>query len=141
MQVITMFRRIGTAFRRMMYGRYGSDELNLLLLILAVLISLCNAILSSIFTQSEVFVRWVSPALSLLMLGLLGLNLFRCFSRNIYKRQKENKRLRNFLTRLKDRSHRYYRCPGCRQRVRVPKGRGKINIRCPKCGNKFVKKT
>lgn len=141
MQVITMFRRIGTAFRRMMYGRYGSDELNLLLLILAVLISLCNAILSSIFTQSEVFVRWVSPSLSLLMLGLLGLNLFRCFSRNIYKRQKENKRLRNFLTRLKDRSHRYYRCPGCRQRVRVPKGRGKINIRCPKCGNKFVKKT
>lgn len=136
-----MFRRIGTAFRRMMYGRYGSDELNLLLLILAVLISLCNAILSSIFTQSEVFVRWVSPALSLLMLGLLGLNLFRCFSRNIYKRQKENKRLRNFLTRLKDRSHRYYRCPGCRQRVRVPKGRGKINIRCPKCGNKFAKKT
>ncbi|MBQ4565562.1 MAG: hypothetical protein IJA48_04365 [Oscillospiraceae bacterium] len=136
-----MFRKIGAAFRRMMYGRYGSDELNLLLLILAVLISLCNAVLSSIFTQSEVFVRWISPSLSLLMLGLLGVNLYRCFSRNIYKRQKENRRLRNFLTRLKDRSHRYYRCPGCRQRVRVPKGRGKINIRCPKCGNKFVKKT
>lgn len=136
-----MFRKIGSAFRRMMYGRYGSDELNLLLLILAVLISLCNAVLSSIFTQSEVFVRWISPSLSLLMLGLLGVNLYRCFSRNIYKRQKENRRLRNFLTRLKDRSHRYYRCPGCRQRVRVPKGRGKINIRCPKCGNKFVKKT
>lgn len=141
MQVITMFRKIGSAFRRMMYGRYGSDELNLLLLILAVLISLCNAVLSSIFTQSEVFVRWISPSLSLLMLGLLGVNLYRCFSRNIYKRQKENRRLRNFLTRLKDRSHRYYRCPGCHQRVRVPKGRGKINIRCPKCGNKFVKKT
>ena len=141
MQVIIMFRKIGAAFRRMMYGRYGSDELNLLLLILAVLISLCNAVLSSIFTQSEVFVRWISPSLSLLMLGLLGVNLYRCFSRNIDKRQKENRRLRNFLTRLKDRSHRYYRCPGCRQRVRVPKGRGKINIRCPKCGNKFVKKT
>lgn len=141
MQVIIMFRKIGAAFRRLMYGRYGSDELNLLLLILAVLISLCNAVLSSIFTQSEVFVRWISPSLSLLMLGLLGLNLYRCFSRNIYKRQRENRRLRNFLTRLKDRSHRYYRCPGCRQRVRVPKGRGKINIRCPKCGNRFVKKT
>lgn len=141
MQVIIMFRKIGAAFRRLMYGRYGSDELNLLLLILAVLISLCNAVLSSIFTQSEVFVRWISPSLSLLMLGLLGVNLYRCFSRNIYKRQRENRRLRNFLTRLKDRSHRYYRCPGCRQRVRVPKGRGKINIRCPKCGNRFVKKT
>lgn len=136
-----MFRKLGAALRRMMYGRYGSDELNMLLLILAVLVSLCNAILSSIFTQSEVFVRWISPSLSLLMLGLLAVNLFRCFSRNIYKRQQENRRLRNFLTRLKDRSHRYYRCPSCRQRVRVPKGRGKISIRCPKCGNKFVKKT
>ena len=136
-----MFRKIGAAFRRMMYGRYGSDELNMLLPILAVLVSLCNAILSSIFTQSEVFVLYISPALSVLMLALLAVNLFRCFSRNISKRQKENKRLRNFLTRLKDRNHRYYRCPGCRQRVRVPKGRGKINIRCPKCGNRFVKKT
>ena len=141
MQVIIMFRKIGAAFRRLMYGRYGSDELNLLLLILAVLVSLCNAILSSIFTQSEVFVLYISPALSVLMLALLAVNLFRCFSRNISKRQKENKRLRNFFTRLKDRNHRYYRCPGCRQRVRVPKGRGKINIRCPKCGNRFVKKT
>ena len=136
-----MFRKIGAAFRRMMYGRYGSDELNLLLLILAVLVSLCNAVLSSIFTQSEVFVRWISPSLSLLMLGLLAVNLFRCFSRNIYKRQRENRRLRNFLTRLKDRSHRYYRCPRCRQTVRVPRGRGKINIRCPKCGNQFIKST
>ena len=104
MQVIIMFRKIGAAFRRLMYGRYGSDELNLLLLILAVLVSLCNAILSSIFTQSEVFVLYISPALSVLMLALLAVNLFRCFSRNISKRQKENKRLRNFLTRLKDRN-------------------------------------
>lgn len=136
-----MFRRIGNALRRFMYGRYGNDELNMLLLILAVLVSLCNAVLSMIFPQSEVFVRIVSPLLSLLMLGLLAVNLFRCFSRNIYKRQRENKRLRNFLTRLKDRGHRYYRCPSCRQRVRVPRGRGKINIRCPKCGNQFLKRT
>ena len=65
-----MFRKLGAALRRMMYGRYGSDELNMLLLILAVLVSLCNAILSSIFTQSEDFVRWISPSLSLLMLAV-----------------------------------------------------------------------
>ena len=136
-----MFRRMGAALRRMMYGRYGNDELNTLLLILAVLVSVCNAVLSAIFRDSEIYATIISPGLSVLMLCLLAVNLFRCFSRNISKRQKENKRLRNFLIRLKDRSHRYYRCPGCRQRVRVPKGRGKINIRCPKCGNHFVKKT
>lgn len=124
-----------------MYGRYGNDELNLLLLVLAVLVSLVNAALSMFLTENPIFLRFVSPLLSLLMLILLGLNIFRCFSRNIYHRQKENRRLRNFLTRLKDRNHRYFRCPSCRQRVRVPKGRGRISIRCPKCGHKFIKKT
>lgn len=136
-----MFRKLAGALRRFMYGRYGNDELNMLLLILAVIVSLCNAVLSMIFAQSVSFATIFSPALSVLMLLLLGVNLFRCFSRNIHKRQQENRRLRNFLLRLKDRSHRYYRCPSCRQRVRVPRGRGKISIRCPKCGNKFTKKT
>ncbi|MBO2527292.1 MAG: hypothetical protein CW335_03815, partial [Clostridiales bacterium] len=74
-------------------------------------------------------------------LGLLGFSLFRTFSRNIYTRQKENRRFRQLWTRLRDRKNRYYRCPKCRQTVRVPKGRGKISIRCPKCGEKFIKKT
>ena len=148
-----MFRKIGAAFRRMMYGRYGSDELNLLLLILAVLISLCNAVLSSIFTQSEVFVRWISPSLSLLMLGLLGVNLYRCFSRNIYKRQQENAwylRKKDAVTRwfrsVKDRwqqrkDYRFFRCPKCHALLRVPKGKGKIQLTCRKCGNRFERKS
>lgn len=136
-----MFRKLGNALRRFMYGRYGNDELNILLLVLAVLVSMVNAILSMFLTESPVFLRLISPLLSLLMLIFLGVNVFRCFSRNIYRRQRENRRLRNFLIRLKDRNHRYFRCPSCRQRVRVPKGRGRISIRCPKCGNKFTKKT
>ncbi len=136
-----MFRRIGNAFRRFMYGRYGSDQLNMTLLVGAVVLSLINSVLSAFLYENRVYSAIVSPLLYLLMLGLLGLNLFRCFSRNIYKRQKENRRFLNFFTRLKDRQHRYFRCPGCRQRVRVPRGKGKISIRCPKCGNKFTKKT
>ena len=136
-----MFRRFGESFRRFMYGRYGSDELNIALLIAAVAISLINSILSLFLRVSAVYTRIVSPILYLLMLGLLGFGLFRMLSRNIYARQKENRRFRQLWQRLRDRNNRYYRCPKCRQTVRVPKGKGKISIRCPKCGEKFIKKT
>ena len=43
--------------------------------------------------------------------------------------------------RLKDRQHRYYKCPKCRQSVRVPRGKGKISITCPRCREKFIRKT
>lgn len=136
-----MFRRLGESFRRFMYGRYGSDELNIALLITAVAVSLINSFLALFFRFSIVYTGIVSPILYVLMLGLLGFSLFRTFSRNIYARQKENRWLRQRWTRLRDRKNRYYRCPKCRQTVRVPKGRGKISIRCPKCGEKFIKKT
>lgn len=53
------------------------------------------------------------------------------------------KRLREeFFDKLnKDREHRYFRCPKCGQTVRVPRGRGKINIRCPRCNERFIKNT
>lgn len=136
-----MFRRLGESFRRFMYGRYGSDELNIALLIAAVAVSLINSFLLLFFRFSTVYTGIASPILYLLMLGLLGFSLFRTFSRNIYARQKENRWLRQRWMRLRDRKNRYYRCPKCRQTVRVPKGRGKISIRCPKCGKKFIKKT
>lgn len=136
-----MFRRFGESFRRFMYGRYGSDELNIALLIAAVAVSLVNSILSLFLRTYVVYGRIVSPILYLLMLGLLGFSLWRTFSRNIYARQKENRWFRLHWQRLRDRNNRYYRCPKCRQTVRVPKGKGKISIRCPKCGEKFIKKT
>lgn len=136
-----MFRRFGESFRRFMYGRYGSDELNIALLILAVAVSLTNTILSLFLRYHAVYAQIVSPILYLLMLGLLGFSLFRTFSRSIYARQKENRWFRRLWQRIRDRKNRYYRCPKCKQTVRVPKGKGKISIRCPKCGEKFIKKT
>ena len=47
----------------------------------------------------------------------------------------------SMLRLLTDKQYRYFRCPGCRQVVRVPRGKGKINIRCPKCSRQFIKKT
>lgn len=136
-----MFQHMGNAIRRFLRGRYGTDQLNNLLLLSAVALSLVNMVLSLFLYENRIFTSIISPAVYVLIVGLLGLNLFRALSRNIYKRQQENRRFRNFLGRLKDRKHRYYRCPECHQKVRVPKGKGRINIRCPKCGNKFLRKT
>ena len=124
-----------------MYGRYGSDQLNLALLIAAVVISLINGILSWFLGGSFVFSRIIWPVLYVLMWALLVLAIVRMLSRNIYKRQRENQKFRNLWLRLTDRSNRYFRCPACGQTIRVPRNRGKINIRCPKCGEKFIRKT
>ena len=136
-----MFRRIGAALRQFMYGRYGSDQLNMAILVLAVLVSLINSILTMALGNSEVYGGIIAPVLSLCVCGLLAYSFFRMFSRNIYKRQRENKKFTQLWMRLKDRHNRYFHCPNCRQTVRVPRGRGKICIRCPKCGEKFTRKT
>ena len=136
-----MFRRIGAALRRFMYGRYGSDQLNMAILVAAVLVSLTNSVLTVFLLESTVYSGIVAPILSVIVYGLLIYSFFRMFSRNIYKRQRENRRFTQLWMRLKDRNNRYFRCPNCKQTVRVPRGRGKICIRCPKCGEKFTRKT
>ncbi len=124
-----------------MYGRYGSDQLNMAILVAAVLVSLTNSILTVFLRESTVYSGIVAPILSVIVYGLLIYSFFRMFSRNIYKRQRENRRFTQLWMRLKDRNNRYFRCPNCKQTVRVPRGRGKICIRCPKCGEKFTRKT
>ena len=123
-----MFRRMNLWLARFMYGRYGSDKLNMVLLVTGLVISLVSSF-SGAFLLG--YLSWIP----------FFIVLFRMFSRNIPARRRENQRFMNFLARLKDRENRYFKCPQCHQMVRVPKGKGKINIRCPKCGNKFIKKT
>ena len=133
-----MFRRIGAALRRFMYGRYGSDQLNMAILVAAVLVSLTNSVLTVFLRESTVYSGIVAPILSVIVYGLLIYSFFRMFSRNIYKRQRENRRFTQLWMRLKDRNNRYFRCPNCKQTVRVPRGRGMLCIRCAKCGEKFT---
>ena len=85
-------------------------------------------------------VQWMSM-LSLLAYVPLIWSMFRMYSRNIEARRRENAAFLRFFSRLTDKQYRYFRCPGCRQVVRVPRGKGKINIRCPKCSRQFIKKT
>lgn len=122
--------------RRFFYGRYGSDQLNLAMLIGMVALSVLNCILYILLGS-----RLLYTLLSVAVDTLLVLSVFRMFSRNISRRQAENQKWQSFLVRLRDRDNRYFRCPSCKQRVRVPRRRGKINIRCPKCGEKFIRKT
>lgn len=131
------FGRLRERWQRFMWGRYGVDQLNLALLIASVVLSLAGVFLSRLWG-----IGWlVQLILSLLSYGLLGLYLFRTFSKNLDARRRENNRFLSLFRRVRDRNNRYYRCPNCKQTVRVPRGRGKICIRCPKCSEKFIRKS
>ena len=124
--------RIKQALRRFMTGRYGTDKLNMW--ILGGGLILC---LISLFVNLLV----VNLLLTAGSYALMGLAIFRTFSRNTYKRYQENRRFLLWLDRVKDRKHRHFSCPKCRQPVRVPRGKGKIIITCPKCKEKFPGKS
>ena len=124
--------RIKQALVRFMAGRYGTDKLNMVLLTTGLVVSLAG-----LFVRLPV----LNLCFMLLSYGLVGLTLYRTFSRNTYKRYQENRKYLMFLQKIKDKDHRYFDCPRCRQQVRVPRGKGKIAISCPKCREKFIRKT
>jgi len=126
------FQRMGYGLRNFMVGRYGTDKLNMVILSAGLVACLVSALVDSVK---------VNLLLTAISYGLMIWALCRCFSRNTYKRYQENRKFLQLLDRLKDREHRYYDCPKCRQVVRVPRGKGKIAITCPKCKERFVKKT
>ena len=131
-----MFRqflyRLSAGFRSFMVGRYGTDKLGLTILCTALAMSLLGSFIP---------VAAVKLVLTLAYYGLMIRALSRMFSRNTYARYEENRKFLRFFDQLKDRDHRYFSCPKCRQTVRVPRGKGKIAITCPKCREKFIKKT
>lgn len=128
----SFFSRVSLGLRRFMQGRYGVDKLNMLLLWIGVGFSVLSMLLP--FAA-------VKLILSLISYVFLIFAVFRALSRQTYKRYRENRRYLRFLERLRDREHRYFDCPRCHQPVRVPRGKGKISIRCPKCNEKFIRKT
>lgn len=115
-----------------MLGRYGTDKLNLA--ILGVGFCLCIAAMLNPFSLIDCILTFLSYV-------LMFWAVFRMLSRNTYRRYRENKKYLQLVERCKDREHRYFSCPRCRQTVRVPRKKGKIAITCPKCKEQFVKKT
>lgn len=135
-----MFQRFTNSMQRFMFGRYGGDTLAYALLVFALVLSF--------------LMTWLGAgSWSLIAYIPLAWAFFRMFSRNVSKRRAENQAFLKFWNpvvnffkgiglRFRERkTHKFFHCPNCRVTVRVPKGKGKLNITCPKCGNKFEKKT
>ena len=125
--------------RRMMYGRYGADQLSWFLLIVYVALSILSGL------PHLGLLSWVA------MLVLVW-SFFRMFSRRYDRRRAENARflamagpalpwLKMRRTILRDRDHRYFRCPNCGQYMRVPRGKGRITVNCRSCGVSFEEKS
>ena len=130
--------------RQFMIGRYGVDDLSRAQIIVSMVLLLVSTFLSAFFRVNILY--WLG-------LALLIYSYFRILSRNVSKRYEENQRYLNAKYRavvkknnLKKRwaqrsTYRFFKSPQCKQTVRVPKGRGKICITCPKCKTEFIKKS
>ena len=127
-------------FSKFMQGRYGVDSLSRFLSIVLL-----------VFIVLGLFVR--IPFSGLVTLVILVILYWRMFSRNIPKRYEENQKflhLRDkFLGRFSDlgsnmsqfKDYHIYKCARCNQKIRIPRGKGHIMVRCPRCGFEFHKKS
>ena len=133
------FDKIRQGFMRFMSGRYGSDQLNMAMLWTSLILSLIGS-----------FGR--VPLVTLLADALLILMFFRMLSKNRYARQHENqvylektlalrRAVSEWINRVKNaKKYRYFTCPQCKKRLRVPRGVGHVTITCKGCGSKFDKR-
>lgn len=144
---MNIFQRIGNAMARFMYGRNGMDQLNRMLFWVYLVVFLMQTIVATLL-RSGLLARVCGVLLWVLVL----LIFFRMFSKNLPKRRAENQKWVNWLWGVKsrqagakerhaDKEHRYFTCKNCKAICRVPVGKGKIIITCPKCGKEIKAKT
>lgn len=124
--------KLSQALRSFMAGRYGIDRLSMAIL--------CAGLAASLLSMISKAPAW-NLSLFIVSYGLMIWAIFRILSRNTFKRYQENRKFLQFFDRLKDRHNCYFDCPKCHQTVRVPRGKGKIAITCPRCKEKFIRKT
>lgn len=129
-----------------MQGRYGVDDLSRFIMGVALVL-----IILAMF--ANIFSRTVGSTLDILGVAAIVYAYIRIFSRNIQQRYAENQKFLQMTSKFRFRfnnekdlmkqrkTHHIYSCPGCGQKIRIPKGKGKIEIECPKCHTKFVKRS
>ncbi|NTW70974.1 MAG: hypothetical protein HGA49_01890 [Eubacteriaceae bacterium] len=125
---------------KFMAGRYGGDQLSTILLVLSVILSLAGqfASIGVLITISYI------P---------LAAAVFRIFSKNTEKRRMENYKFAMLVSpiyskfnktknRIRDsKTYKYFKCPDCMTMMRIPKGKNKVLVTCPKCKKRFAKST
>lgn len=122
--------------RKFMYGRYGVDALSMTIIIFGFILSIAAPYLR------------IPPVVSMLIFIYA---YYRVLSKDINKRYMENqkflklvkpitisfKKINMRISNRKD--YKYFKCKNCKQEIKVPKGKGKIRVTCPKCGEKTIK--
>jgi predicted RNA-binding Zn-ribbon protein involved in translation (DUF1610 family) len=128
-----VLEKIKAGLRKFMYGRNGADDLTRVVVIIAVILYVIAA-------------AFGLPVVGVFSLVFLYYALFRMLSRNKEKRMIENQRFINYIQAFKlnfeqRKTHRIFVCKRCGKKIRVPKGKGKIEITCPLCGNRMIHRT
>lgn len=136
---MSIFDQIKNGFRKLMAGRHGADELSMALLIAGLVISIIGSLL-----------RW--GFLSIISLALYIFAIYRMLSRDHNKRYMENQKYLNLwknisgdtrqgVVRLKNfRKYKYFKCPECHARLRLPRKVGEVTVTCGKCHHAFRQK-
>lgn len=124
---------------KFMEGRYGNDQFNRFLMI-------------AVFTCFFISI-FFDDALYYIAIALLIYAYYRMFSKDYTRRYKENEAYLRFSKKVKglfgdnktlfnkSKSHKIYKCPSCNQKLRIPKGKGKVSIHCPNCKVDFIKRS
>lgn len=123
-----------------MSGRYGVDDFSKALLYATL--ALC---LVSLFTRNRILNLLLTAGLVFIYYRMFSKNYSRRYQENLwYLRQKDKVmhffRRQNSLAQQR-KTHRIYTCPQCRQKIRIPKGHGKVQITCPQCKTAFIKRS
>lgn len=138
----SFFYKVSSALARFMYGRNGTDQLNWAILVTYLVLWLLRVIMGALD------IAIVALIIDVVMFLLAVVLLWRTFSRNLPKRRAENQKFVNWWWPIKnrfaaakarraDKEHKYFTCKNCKTICRVPAGKGKIVITCPKCGHKI----
>lgn len=129
-----------------MMGRYGQDQLNRLLSITGLIILVVSVVIVR-------FIPLLSSVLWIAAVALIVICYWRMFSRNIAARSAENQRYLTFRYKFavekqrraeraaQSKDYKFFKCPKCGVLNRIPKGKGEIEITCPRCGEKFIRKS
>ncbi len=132
---------------RFFYGRYGADELYNFLFLIQIIFLFLGVVFSVLGQISDVF-SYLSFFLYVAALFLFIWTVFRCLSRNIVKRRKENMTFLRIRSRLFGRKkkaprpmdtaeHIFRACPKCKSVLRLPRKEGKHTVKCPRCTHRF----